>query len=395
MGRAMRAATATRRQVGAALLLVVCLLVACAAALRLVAATNWRDSALLAFACLLAAPLLLTLVVNVVAAPKPLARFSPDLYRALAHVMVVGQFLLPWLGWSALIALLGGREVTWAIALRGGGAVAAVSYLAGFALVLRLRPRGEAVEVTALEVAIAGLPRSFAGYRILHVSDLHGGARMVCASAAERLARASKLSPDMVVFTGDLAARPAAIGAMAGEMARLQAPDGRFAVVGNHDAWMGEERVIDALSSAGFRVLANEHVAVERGGERLYLVGVRDASFARSDDLPAALRGVPEGASVIVISHSPDIVLKPAAQRAALILAGHTHGGQVIFPWLGPLYVPTRLGRDRMAGLVEVNGRKVFITRGVGEVFPPFRLNCPPEIALITLRVQAPVAVVP
>jgi hypothetical protein len=386
MGRPMTAVAPTRRQVVTILLLLICLLAAYAAALRLVAAATWQDSILLAFACLLSAPLLLTLVVKVLSLPKSLARFSRTLYRVLAHVMGLSQYLLPWLAWSALIALLGEREMTWAIAFRAGAVIAAVSYLAAFALVMRLRPRADAVEVTALDVPIPGLPSAFDGYRILHVSDLHGGARMVCASAADRLARASNLSPDIVVFSGDLAARPDAIAAMAKEMTLLQAPDGQFAVIGNHDAWMGEERVTDALSLAGYRVLANEHVAVERQGDKFYLAGVRDASYTRADDLPAALRGIPEGVPVIVISHSPDIVLKPMAERAALILAGHTHGGQVVFPWLGPLYVPTRLGRRRMAGLLEVNGRKVFITRGLGEVFPPFRLNCPPEVALITLR---------
>ena len=382
----MKAVAPTRRQLVTVLLLLICLLAAYVAALRLVAAATWPESVLLALACLLAVPLLLALVVKVLSAPKSLARFSRTLYRVIAHAMILSQYLLPWLGWSALIALLGGREMTWAIAFRAGGAIAAISYLAGFALVMGLRPRADAVEVTALDVPIAGLPSFFDGYRILHVSDLHGGARMVCASAAERLARASELSPDIVVFSGDLAARPDAIAAMAKEMTRLQAADGQFAVVGNHDAWMGEERVTDALSLAGYRVLANEHVAVERQGQRLYLAGVRDASYTQGDDLPAALRGIPEGAPLIIISHSPDIVLKPISKRAALILAGHTHGGQVVFPWLGPLYVPTRLGRRRMAGLLEVNGRTLFITRGLGEVFPPFRLNCPPEIALITLR---------
>jgi hypothetical protein len=382
----MRATAPTRRQLVVILLLIICLSAVYAAALRLVAAATWPESVLLALVCLLAAPLLLTLVVKVLSVPKSLARFSRTLYRVLAHIMSLSQYLLPWLGWSALIALLGGRDMTWAIALRAGAAIAAISYLAGFALVMILRPRADAVEFTTLDVPIPGLPNVFDGYRILHLSDLHGDAPLARASARQRLARASELSPDIVVFTGDLAARPDAIAAMAKEMTRLRATDGQFAVIGNHDAWMGEERVADALSRAGYRVLANEHVAVDRQGHKLYLAGVRDASYTRADDLPASLRGIPEGAPVIVISHSPDIVLKPAAKRAALILAGHTHGGQVVFPWLGPVYIPTRLGRRRMAGLFEVNGRKVFITRGLGEVFPPFRLNCPPEIALITLR---------
>jgi hypothetical protein len=362
------------------------LLAAYAAALRLVAGTPWGKSAMLAVICVLAAPALLTLVVRALTVPKSLAGFSRIVYRALAHIISLSQYLLPWLGWSALIALLGGRDMGWGAAFRAGAAIAAVSYLAGLVLVMNLRPRANEVEVTAVEFAVPGLPRVFDGYQILHVSDLHGGGPLARASVAERLARASHLTPDIVVFTGDLASRTDRVEAVAADLARLDGRDGRFAVLGNHDIWIGEELLTDVLSRAGFRVLANEHVALERGGHRLYLAGVKDASYSRLDDLPGALRGIPDEAPVIVITHSPDLVLKPMADRAALILAGHTHGGQVVFPWLGPLYIPTRLGRRRMSGLIEVNGGRVFINRGLGEVFPPMRLNCPPQIALITLR---------
>jgi len=375
-----------RRQLAASLALMLALLAAYAAALRLVAGTPWGKSAMLAVICVLAAPALLTLVVRALTVPKSLAGFSRIVYRALAHIISLSQYLLPWLGWSALIALLGGRDMGWGAAFRAGAAIAAVSYLAGLVLVMNLRPRANEVEVTAVEFAVPGLPRVFDGYQILHVSDLHGGGPLARASVAERLARASHLTPDIVVFTGDLASRTDRVEAVAADLARLDGRDGRFAVLGNHDIWIGEELLTDVLSRAGFRVLANEHVALERGGHRLYLAGVKDASYSRLDDLPGALRGIPDEAPVIVITHSPDLVLKPMADRAALILAGHTHGGQVVFPWLGPLYIPTRLGRRRMSGLIEVNGGRVFINRGLGEVFPPMRLNCPPQIALITLR---------
>jgi hypothetical protein len=375
-----------RRQLAASLALIIALLAAYAAALRLVAGVPWGKSAMLAAVCVLAAPPLLTLVVRALTVPKSLARLSRILYRALAHIVSLSQYLLPWLGWSALIALLGGRDIGWGTAFRAGAAIAAVSYLAGLVLVMRLRPRASDVEVTAFDFAVPNLPSAFDGYQILHLSDLHGGGPLARTSAVERLARASQLTPDIVVFTGDLASRADRAKAVAADLARLDGRDGRFAVLGNHDIWIGEELLTDVLSRAGFRVLANEHVALERRGNRLYLAGVKDASYTRLDDLPGALRGIPDEAPVIVITHSPDLVLKPMADRAALILAGHTHGGQVVFPWLGPLYIPTRLGRRRMSGLIEVNGRRVFINRGLGEVFPPMRLNCPPQIALITLR---------
>ena len=159
-----------------------------------------------------------------------------------------------------------------------------------------------------------------------------------------------------------------------------------LAVLGNHDSWVSESCVIQSLASQGVKVLLNEQAAVSRGGETLYLAGVGDASYAEQDDVGAALAGVPAGAAVILLSHTPDIARKPGAAQAALVLAGHTHGGQIVLPWIGPCYVPTRLGRRYASGLHRMDGQWVFVNRGLGEVFPPLRIGCPPEIALLTLR---------
>jgi predicted MPP superfamily phosphohydrolase len=144
--------------------------------------------------------------------------------------------------------------------------------------------------------------------------------------------------------------------------------------------------VARALSNRGVAVLGNSNLRLTRDGDDIWLVGVKDCSYIRRDDLPRALEGVPPDATAIIITHSPDLVCQPEAGRAAVLLAGHTHGGQMVLPWIGPLYVPTRLGRRRMSGLLEVDGRQLFINRGLGEVILPMRLNCRPELALLTLR---------
>jgi predicted MPP superfamily phosphohydrolase len=215
---------------------------------------------------------------------------------------------------------------------------------------------------------------------------MHGGGRLSRTSIRDRLHRVGCLCADLVAFTGDLAASEGALEESADALAGLRAHDGSVAVLGNHDHWIGEERVTEVLAARGIAVLGNGHLKLERNGDALYIVGVKDASYVRRDDLQRAFGGVPPEAPAIMLTHSPDIVLKPLSHRASLVLSGHTHGGQMIFPWIGPLYVPTRLGRRRMSGLLRAEGQLLYINRGLGEVFPPMRLGCPPEVALLTLR---------
>lgn len=376
----------TRRELAAFGLLLAWLAAGYAAALRLVAGVSWTTASWQAVACVLTGGILLLLVIGALSLSKKVAGVSPAAYRAVAPIMGASQYALPWLGWSVLIWWMNGGRLSSVEAFECAAVVSAFSYLSGFIIVLALRPRAEDVEVTRTEVILDALPAAFDGYQILHISDIHGGSGLSLAPVSERLAPAEQLEPDLVVFTGDLAARPAAVESIASSLTRLTARDGIVAVLGNHDHWIGEELVARALESRGVVLLDNDSLRLERGADILYLVGVGEVSYAGRDDLPRALRGVPEGAPVVMLTHSPDIAHKELSSRAALILSGHTHGGQMVFPWIGPLYVPTRLGRERMAGLIEAEGRLLYVNRGLGEVFPPMRLNCPPELALITLR---------
>ena len=376
----------TRRQVVVYLLLALWLEAGYVVALMLFTGIAWATAAWQAAVCAVVSGPFLVTVIAVLAVPKKLARISRRAYIATWPFMSLAQYGLPWLGWSALVWWMNGGEVSRLDALHSGAAIAIFSYVNGFAAMLRLRPRAGDVDVTRVDLYVERLPPAFDGYRILHISDIHGGSPLYRASVRERLAAAEGMAVDLVVFTGDLASQTDAVEDAASALGELEARDGIVAVLGNHDYWMGEEVVSEALAAVGVRVLRNAHMVVESGGERLYLVGVEDCCYVGRDDLPGALRGVPEGAPVVIATHSPDIVFKPLAARASVILSGHTHGGQVVFPWIGPLYVPTKLGRRRMSGLLSVGGTVLYVNRGLGEISPPMRLNCPPEIALLTLR---------
>jgi len=336
--------------------------------------------------CLLAGLPLLLGVVRALGIPKRMRSLPRRLFHLIGAVLALLQFVVPWLAWSALLWLLNPGLSAPRAAAAGAG-IAAFSYLTGFALIAFLHPRPSDVEVTHHDVAIPDLPDAFDGYRILHLSDLHSGAFLSPQAVRARLDIAADTERDLVIFTGDLADRGAGRMAMTADaLGGVRARDGTIAVLGNHDHWVGEERAISALSERGVTVLANSHLRLDRGGSAIYLAGVHDASYMARDDLEAALTGIPDSAPVILLSHAPEIVFQPLASRAALVLSGHTHGGQIVLPWLGPLYVPSPIGRSRAAGLHRLGRQWLFVNRGLGEVFPPIRINCPPQVVVLTLR---------
>jgi predicted MPP superfamily phosphohydrolase len=195
--------------------------------------------------------------------------------------------------------------------------------------------------------------------------------------------------PDLVVLLGDYVIKGVAGGrfmtpeAMANELAGLRGPLGVVAVLGNHDWWYDGPRVQKALVGAGFRVLDNEAVVLERGGRRFWVAGIGDL-WAGSPDPARALATVPDDEPVLALTHNPDVFPRVPA-RVALTLAGHTHGGQVRLPLLGAPIVPSQFRQRYAAGLVEEEGRRIFVTPGIGTSIVPVRLGVPPEISVVVL----------
>lgn len=240
------------------------------------------------------------------------------------------------------------------------------------------------------EVRLRGLPAAWSGVRVLLISDPHAGPFVSPAALHETFRRLLLTEPDLVLLGGDVVACGVhELHHHRRAFACLEAPLGAFAVLGNHDHYDGEAGALRTeLASLGLRVLDNENVELERRGDPLVLAGIDDWTTGEPD-LAAAL-STARTAPVLLLSHNPDAFFEAARGGADLVLAGHTHGGQVRLPGLG---APITMSRYRLsdghytfapAGRSEPS--QLIVSRGIGVVGLPLRLACPPEALLLTLR---------
>jgi uncharacterized protein len=239
--------------------------------------------------------------------------------------------------------------------------------------------------VERLTLRFPDLPAGLDGLRLVHLSDLHCSVAVSPREIERAVAQANALRPDLVLLTGDYVSFGARyVNPCASALASLRAPLGRYAVLGNHDHWAGAETVAGALRETGIVVLRNQGRPVGRGGADLWVVGI-DSAFERRHDIPRALQGVPPAAFKVALLHEPDLADEVARHPVQLQLSGHSHGGQVRLPGIGAPILP-RLGRKYPIGHRRVGSLQLYTNRGVGRLPPAIRLNCPPEVALITLR---------
>ncbi len=314
-----------------------------------------------------------------------------ELPRALKWLLFY-PFYAWWFG-SVLFAVLGGlvQLVTLPLVLAGvmrpivgpvEVALAAGAYALGlFGIVVaqtRLRPE-------AIDAPIARLPAGWRGARIVQLSDVHAG-RYVGHERVRAMAEAAaREQPDLVVFTGDLVNDSASFALDAARtLAAIPSRFGTFACLGNHDYYAGADRVATAMRDAGLQLLRTEGVLLERGGDSLWLAGVDEAWFHRTD-LPRALARRPPGTPTILLSHHPELFPEAARAHVDLQLSGHTHGGQIAFLRLHPSLSLYRLISPFVAGLYRLEDALLYVNRGCGTVRPLVRLGAPPEVTILTL----------
>jgi|LSQX01.2.fsa_nt_gb predicted MPP superfamily phosphohydrolase len=252
------------------------------------------------------------------------------------------------------------------------------------------------LRITELELSFPNLPAAFDGYTILHLSDQH----LTKLGLLERktMQIVSSREVDACFITGDVTAEPRASDVFRRVCSAIKSRDPIVMVLGNseHKPWLDSDMLAGALTFDGLKLLINESTTFTRSRDKIAVVGVDDAYYGLSD-LDAAFAGVNADDFVVFLTHTPSITPDAIARGADLILAGHTHGGQVRFPFIGAVWTHMHSNQALNSGLygpediskltgIDAGQSKLFISRGVGTSRLHIRFLCPPEVVYITLR---------
>jgi predicted MPP superfamily phosphohydrolase len=242
-------------------------------------------------------------------------------------------------------------------------------------------------------IQIEAWPKDFSGLRIAVISDIHTGGPFINDKKLRQIvALTNQLNPDLIVLLGDYMSPDSWHShrvepeVTAAALKDLRAPLGVYSVLGNHDWWYNGNKVRAAFEQNGIRVLDNEITEIKWRNGSFWLVGLADF-WTRPQFIHETVNKVPEGSTIIALTHNPDIFPRVPG-NVPLLLAGHTHGGQVNLPIIGRPIEPSDFGQRYAAGHLIENGHHLFVTTGIGTSILPIRFGVPPEIALLTIQSQ-------
>jgi hypothetical protein len=270
------------------------------------------------------------------------------------------------------------------VLLLAGVSVLALTSLAWLNWLLRVyTPR---VQITRWRVRPPGWNAGL--LTVAFVTDTHSGAPWNgLARLREIVEQTNALGADIIVLGGDyvyhgVGNRRPTNAELAQVLGELRAPQGVFAVLGNHDYWDDPGTIEQDFTSQGIQVLSNRGVSM--GSGRWWIAGVSDY-IETVPDVTAALQNRPDGAPVLFVSHVPDL-FRELPPEVNVTLSGHTHGGQVALPWVGPVLVPSRYGTRYARGIFEESGRVLVVSAGLGTTGLPVRRGVPAEVVLLEIE---------
>jgi uncharacterized protein len=278
-----------------------------------------------------------------------------------------------------------------------GGMGTTARVFAVIALLLVLLPlHAFWLEPASLRLGVYAIPapaglRDFGPIRIAVIADLHAGSPWITTDKIDRVvALTNAAKPDLILLTGDYMVQDVVGGTpmpptvFVPHLRALKAPLGVFAVMGNHDWWDKTPCIRETFEENGIPMLDDKAVVLTRNGRRLNLVGLFDFT-TRSYDITETLAAIPKDEDALCFTHTPDVFpLLP--RRCALTIAGHTHGGQVWLPLFGRLVVPSKYGQRYAIGLIEEDGKLLFVSSGIGTSIIPVRFHVPPEVSLLIVQ---------
>ena len=262
--------------------------------------------------------------------------------------------------------------------------------LGGWTYATRIEPGW--VETVRVELTLPRLTPAFDGFRLAQISDIHLSEAMNGEQLAEACRMVLALQPDMVAISGDLIEERhnlrRALSDLLDGLRELTEQVQVVFVMGNHDYWTGAVSIREALKELKIVELRNDVLTLEREGQRLHAAGVDDAWEGKAR-LRDVLKKLPDDGAAFLLAHEPDYAdVSARSGRFDLQISGHSHGGQVVLPWVGPPILPF-YGRRYPSGLYHIGTMVQYTNRGLGTTSPHVRLNCRPEVTLFTLRAPA------
>ena len=247
-------------------------------------------------------------------------------------------------------------------------------------------PDLDRIEVTSVPVTMKGLASAFHGYRIAQISDIHMGTAVTPEILADIVSLVNEQNPDLIAITGDFIHRKehTQTDYLSASLNQLSAPDGVVGVLGNHDHWSGAQAVRQMLNKTSLIELPNDVYTIERAGEVLNIAGIDDL-WVGEDRLDLVMKRLPTSGPAVLLAHEPDFADVAAdTGRFGLQMSGHSHGGQIIMPMIGPPIVPY-LAYKYPIGRYQVGDMVQYTNRGIGTTRLQVRVNCRPEITVFEL----------